>query len=35
MAPKDHNGCHECDCGTLKYAGPDPTAWRKKDNGGL
>ena len=30
VAPKDHDGCHECDCGTLKYAGPDPTAWRKK-----
>lgn len=29
VAAKGHNGCHECDCGTLKYAGPDPTAWRK------
>ena len=29
VAPKNHTGCHECDCGTLKYAGPDPTAWRK------
>ena len=25
---------HECDCGERKYAGPDPTAWRRKQIGG-
>ena len=30
VARKGHRGCHECDCGTLKYAGPGPTARRKK-----
>lgn len=34
VAAKGHKGHHECDCGTLKYAGPDPTAWRKKKGDG-